>query len=260
MLFTIDNLQIHCDVLGDGEPILFIHGFPLSNELWRAAAQGLSERWRCILPDLRGHGRSAATPEVSMAHYADDLAALLDKLREWRPAVIIGMSMGGYIAFEFFRRHRNRVRALVLCDTQANADTPEAVARREALAQAVMNDGSIVAADAMVPRLFAAGASVELRQKWQSIISNSPPVGVAAAARALARRPDSNPTLAEIDCPTLVVVGQEDTLTPPSLAEELRRAIRGSRLEIIPAAGHMSPVEQPASFNSVLRTFLDSLQ
>ncbi len=195
-----------------------------------------------------------------MARYADDLAAMLDKLREWRPVVVVGLSMGGYIAFEFFRRFRSRVRAMVLCDTRANADAPEGAAQREAMAQCVLKDGSRAAADAMINKLFASQASPTLKQHWLGVISRNPPMGVAAAARALATRPDSVPTLAKMDCPTLLVVGREDTLTPLGPMEEMGRAIRGSRLEIIEGAGHMPPVEQPETFIRVLRGFLDTLQ
>ncbi|HKQ49799.1 MAG TPA: alpha/beta hydrolase [Phycisphaerae bacterium] len=259
MVIEIDNLALHCEVFGEGEPVLFIHGFPLSGEMWRGAAEALSDRWRCLVPDLRGHGRSAASAAASMARYADDLAAMLDKLREWRPVVVVGLSMGGYIAFEFYRRHRARVRAMVLCDTRAEADAPDGAAKREAMAQEVLKNGSRAAADVMVDKLFAPGVSPQLRQHWHDAMSRNPPVGVAAAARALATRPDSTSTLTTIDCPTLFVVGREDTLTPPAPMEAMARAIRGARLEIIEGAGHMPPVEQPGEFNRILRGFLESL-
>jgi 3-oxoadipate enol-lactonase len=259
MTINIDNLDLHCDIWGDGQPVLFIHGFPLSNEMWRSTAERLSDRWRCICPDLRGHGQSAASPAASMARFADDLAAMLDKLPVRRPAVIVGLSMGGYIAFEFFRRHRNRVRAMVLCDTRANADAPDGAARREAMAQAVLKEGSRAAADAMIGQLFAPDALPTLKQHWHDIISRNSPMGVAAAARAMATRADSIPTLVQIDCPTLLVVGREDVLTPPGPMQEMARSIRGSRLEIIDSAGHMPPVEQPEEFARVIRAFLDAL-
>ncbi len=255
----IGDFNLHYEIIGDGEPILFIHGFPLSGEMWRPTAERLADRWKCIVPDLRGHGQSSATTEASMTRYADDLAALLDKLHEWRPAVIVGLSMGGYIAFEFFRRHRNRIRALVMADTQANADAPDAAARRETLAQTVLKDGSRAIADAMIPQLFSQTALQSARDQWHAAISQTSPVGVAAALRAMATRPDSTPTLAQIDCPTLIVVGQHDTITPPAVSEEMHRAIRGSRLEIILTAGHVPPIEQAGSFTGVLRQFIEEL-
>jgi pimeloyl-ACP methyl ester carboxylesterase len=259
MIINIDNLDLHCDIWGDGQPVLFIHGFPLSNEMWRGTAERLSDRWRCICPDLRGHGQSAASPAASMARFADDLAAMLDNLPVRRPAVIVGLSMGGYIAFEFFRRHRSRVRAIVLCDTRANADAPDGAARREAMAQAVLKEGSRAAADAMIGQLFAPDASPALKQHWHDIMSRNSPMGVTAAARAMATRVDSIPTLAQIDCPTLLVVGREDALTPPGPMQEMARSIRGSRLEIIEGAGHMPPVERLEEFARVVRAFLDAL-
>lgn len=259
MLIEIDNLAVHCEVVGEGEPVLFIHGFPLSGEMWRGASEALSDRWRCIVPDLRGHGRSGASAGATMARYADDLAALLDMLKELRPVVVVGLSMGGYIAFEFYRRHRVRVRAMVLCDTRAEADAPDGAAKREAMAQDVLKNGSRAAADAMIDKLFATGTSPQLRQHWLDAMSRNPPVGVAAAARALATRPDSTPTLATIDCPTLLVVGREDAITPLAAMEAMASAIEGARPEIIEGAGHMPPVEQPGEFNRILRGFLESL-
>ena len=259
MVIEIDNLALHCEVLGEGEPVLLIHGFPLSGEMWRSTSVALSDRWRCIVPDLRGHGRSEASAGASMARYADDLAAMLDKLREWRPVVVVGLSMGGYIAFEFYRRHRARVRAMVLCDTRAEADAPDGAAKREEMAREVLKNGSRAAADAMVDKLFAAGVSAQLKQQWNEIMLRNPPEGVAAAARALATRPDSTSTLATIDCPTLLVVGREDAITPLAPMEAMTRLIRGARLEVIEGAGHMPPVEQPVDFNRILRGFLESL-
>lgn len=259
MFVDVENVRLYCDSRGDGEPVLFIHGFPLTGEMWRETEERLSDRWRCIVPDLRGHGQSAASPAASMARYADDLVAVLDKLCEWRPVTVVGLSMGGYIAFEFFRRHRGRTRALVLCDTRATADTPEAAAQREATARNVLQKGSRLVADAMIDGLFAPQAPQTIKQRWLDLMSKNPPMGVAAALRAMAARPDSTPTLSKIDCPALLVVGREDAITPVARTEEMKRAIPGARIEIVEGAGHMTPVEQPDAFTNVLREFLISL-
>jgi pimeloyl-ACP methyl ester carboxylesterase len=189
MQLVIGDGVLHCQVLGDGPPILFIHGFPLSHEMWLPVADQLRDRWRCILPDLRGHGRSAVSPEVTITQFADDLAALLDAISETRPVVPVGLSMGGVIALEFFRQQRARLRALVLANCRANAETPEGVARRAALAQSVLRDGSQVAADAMICDLFAPAAPAGLRSEWRARIARTPPAGVAAASRAPRRPP-----------------------------------------------------------------------
>lgn len=227
--------------------------------MWLHVAEALKERYLSVIPDLRGHGRTPPHSQVSMASFADDLAALLDHLRIWEPIVLVGLSMGGMIGFEFFRRYRPRVRALVLCDTRAIADPPDAAARREELARKVLAEGSHVAADAMVPKLFAPSTPQAIRDRWHAIMSANPPEGVAAAARALAHRPDSTATLATINCPTLYVCGEFDELTPPDMMRDLHLATPGSQFVLIPRAGHMPPVEQPEAFNQALAGFVDSL-
>ena len=258
MQARVNGVMLHYELVGDGEPILFVHGFPLSGALWKPIAERL-QGWRCLVPDLRGHGRSAATPTATIEQFSDDLVALLDTIGERRPVVLCGLSMGGVIAFDFFRRHRARLRALVLVDCRANADTPEGRQQREELAQAVLRDGSRVAADSMIDKLLAPQASPALRTEWHAIMAATPPVGVAAAARALAQRPDSTATLGRIDVPTLLVFGEEDRITPPDLARQMLAAIPGARLELISAAGHLPPVEQPDRFLQAIRTFLAEL-
>ncbi len=259
MQTLIDQCAIHFDVVGDGPPVLFAHGFPLSGRMWAATVEALRDRWRCVVPDLRGHGRSGTSPAASMTRYADDLAGVLDVVGEKQPAVFVGLSMGGMIGFEFFRRHRRRLRALVLADTRATPDTPEGLERRERMAQAALTHGSRAVADMMIEQLMAPEAAKALRDEWHAVMSRTPPAGLAAAARALAGRPDSVPTLARIDCPTLLVFGEQDALTPPSLGEEMQKRIAGARLAVIPGAGHLPPVEQPDTFNAALRGFLEQI-
>lgn len=255
----IDGGSLVVDVAGSGAPLLFVHGFPLSAEMWYPAIDALSGQHRCIAPDLRGHGRSDAWPQADITAHAADLAAVLDAVGEHRPVVLIGLSMGGIIGFEFFRRYRARLRALVLVDTRANPETPEGVAAREAVAAAALHEGSQTAADGMIDRLFAPTASPDLKRYWHGVMARTSPTGVAAAARALATRPDSQPTLATIDCPTLVIVGQHDVITPPDVLRQIHAGIRDSRFEVIADAGHMPPVEQPETFVGVVRRFLAEL-
>ncbi|MEW6199854.1 MAG: alpha/beta fold hydrolase [Planctomycetota bacterium] len=258
MQARVNGVMLHYELVGDGEPILFVHGFPLSGVLWKPIA-GRLDGWRCVIPDLRGHGQSEATPATTIEQFSDDLVALLDKIGEQRPVVLCGLSMGGAIAFDFFRRHRARLQALVLVDCRANADTPEGRQQREELAQAVLRDGSGVAADSMIDKLLAPQAPPALRTEWHAIMAATPPVGVAAAARALAQRFDSTVTLGRIDVPTLLVFGEEDRITPPDLARQMFATIPGARLELIPGAGHLPPVEQPERFLRAIRTFLADL-
>ncbi len=259
MTAHINGIEMYYDVHGSGEPVLFVHGFPLSGRLWRSVIDPLRERYRLVVPDLRGFGRSGVGVEASIARYADDLVGLLDVLDEQRPVVVVGFSMGGYVAFEFHRRHQSRVRGLALVDTRAEPDDEAGKLDREEQAKRVLREGSGVVADAMVEVLFGKQASTELRETWRGVMSTAPREGVAAALRAMARRADSRPLLATIEVPTVVVVGEDDAVTPPATARCLHEAVAGSKLAVIPGAGHMTPVEQPQRFTQVLLEFLDSL-
>lgn len=255
----IHGRSLFYEVHGAGDPILLVHGFPLSGELWRPLVPILGKTFKLIIPDLRGLGRSDASAEVTMAGFADDLAALLQHLDETRPVVLVGMSMGGYIAFEFCRRHRHRVRALVLTNTRAVADSPEGLADRREMAGLASREGSAAVGRAMLPRLFGPRASTALRARWLEIMAATRPEGIVAALGAMAQRPDSFPTLASMTCPVLIVAGEDDILTPPGDARRMHETAPCSRLEIIPGAGHMSPVERPEPFLAVLGRFLEAL-
>lgn len=252
----INGIDFHYEVHGAGQAVLFVHGFPLSHRLWTPMVERLSDVYTLIMPDLRGMGQTEATETCTMAMFADDLKALLDHVGVTEPVVVVGMSMGGYIAFEFFRRHRQCVRALVLADTRCQADPPEIVQVRVKTAARVLAEGSKVVADGMIDLLFAPGAPETLRKEWHEIMVASSPVGVAAALDAMAKRVDSTATLPQIDVPTLVVVGENDAITPPRDAEFMHAAIPNARLEIIPEVGHMSPVENPQRFADAVRRVL----
>jgi len=243
-----------------GVPILFIHGFPLTGQMWEAAVAQMPEEYRCIIPDLRGLGESEAADPHSMAAYADDLAGLLDDIDEKRPVVVVALSMGGYVAFEFYRRHRAKVRALALIDTRANSDSAEARAGRMTMIEKVKASGSKAVADAMIEKLFAANVDPELKQEWYEIMSSQPPEGVVGTLQAMADRADSTPMLASIDCPTLIVCGDQDVITPPDVHQEMHAAIAGSRLEIVAESGHMTPLEQTDEFTNILCEFLETLE
>ncbi|GMV24555.1 MAG: alpha/beta hydrolase [Phycisphaerae bacterium] len=259
MRVPVTDGELQCDVIGSGSPVVFLHGFPLSGLMWAHAAIRLPPGHRAIIPDLRGHGRSTASLETSITQLADDVVTLLDAVAPDQQAVFLGLSMGGMICFDIWRRHRPLVRALVLCDTRSNVDTAEAAQRRLALADAALKEGPSAVVDAMLPNLFAPQLDPQLRAHWRSIMLETPTVGLAATQRALASRPDSTATLSTIACPTLVVAGELDTLTPLDSMRRIHESIPSSRLEVIAGAGHVPPVEQPERFSTVLNTFLNSL-
>lgn len=241
---------------GHGPPLLLIHAFPLSSAMWEDQLDALSTRMRVIAPDLYGFGASArGSGAASLDRHADDLAGLLDELKIEK-ATIAGLSMGGYISFAMLRRHRDRIERLILADTRAGADSEEGKQGREKNAQLAEAEGAGAIADQMLPKLLSANATDEVRDEVRKIIKANDRAGLVAALRAMAARPDSTPLLVTIDVPTLVIVGSEDALTPPSEARAMRAAIPGSRLVEIPGAGHLSNVEAPDAFNTAIEEFV----
>lgn len=255
----VHGVDLALDDRGSGPALLFVHGFPLDGTLWRHQAAAFPG-WRTLIPDLRGLGRSDA-PDLgySLATYADDLAGLLDAIGV-DDVVLAGLSMGGYIGFEFLRRHRSRVRGLVLIDTRAQADSAEGRKGRETAMTDVREGGAALIADQMLPRLFAPSAPETLRDEVRAMMAAAPVAGILGALAAMRDRPDSTGMLPSlVGLPTLVVVGAEDRMTPPKDAEAMAKAIPGARLAIIPHAGHLAPLEQPEAFNKHLTSFLARL-
>jgi 3-oxoadipate enol-lactonase len=245
---------------GAGQPILFIHAFPLHSAIWDRQIAAFSPQHRVIAPDLRGLGATArGSGAASLDQHADDMAALLDHLGI-ESATVVGLSMGGYITFALWRRHRERIAALVMADTRAGADTEEGKQGREKNAKLAEEHGPGALADQMLPKLLGPNAPAALREQVRAIIESNDRVGIAAALRAMAARPDSTPLLATIDVPTLVLVGAEDVLTPPSEAEAMFNAIPGCRIAELPGAGHLSNIEAPEAFNAQVAEFLTPRQ
>lgn len=267
MKAIIDRTAISYDTFGDRRRIgvLLIHGFPLTGDMWMPVVERLGGEFALVVPDLRGFGRSQLAPDddpqmpISIARYADDMAALLDLMGEDRSMVVVGLSMGGYVAFELWRRSADRIRGLVLADTRADADSPvKQRERREAIDQ-VLAQGTRAVADAMAPKLFSPRAAPELRATWRARMAALDRHGVAAALRAMAGRADSTSTLSTITCPALVVVGEDDEVTPVAEARRMQQAIALSRLDVIAGAGHLPPIEQPDAFARSLREFIRSV-
>ena len=260
---TVNGVNLAVEVRGEGPAVLFVHGYPLDRTLWQHQLGALTG-FRRIAPDLRGLGLSDA-PDLgySMATYADDLAALLDALHVDQ-AVVVGLSMGGYIALEFARRYRARLRGLVLMDTRAEADAPEVRKAREAAAQVARERGAAAIAAQMVPTLFAPGAAQTMPQvvdRVRAMMEAAPVKGIVGALAAMRDRADNTPFLRELgEVPTLVVVGEQDQTTPPRVVRGVAEGIPGAMLSVIPGAGHLPPVEQPLATTRVLTEFLQSLR
>lgn len=260
----IRGIEMAYEVEGSGQAVVLLHGFPFNRKMWRAQVEALSDRYRVITPDLRGFGETSAESEqpATMREMAEDLAALMDELGIER-FILGGLSMGGYVAFAFYRHFPLRVRNLILADTRPQSDTDEARENRERQAQQALSEGIGGIVEAMLPKLLAPETFSErggVVEELRAMMLGTDPRGAAAALRGMAERPDQTHLLARILAPTLIIVGGEDQLTPLKDAQLMHREIRGSRLEVIEGAGHVSNMERPAEFNRALRLFLDSLQ
>jgi 3-oxoadipate enol-lactonase len=257
-----DDAEIVYWSLGDGSPVLLLHPFPVNHEFCLPVAEALASRYRVVLPDLRGHGDSGVGEgPATMEKHAADLARVMDDAEVGR-APLIGVSIGGYALFEFWRRHRGRVAALGLCNTKAPADGPEARAGRLQAANDVLERGTEAFFESMIPRVMAKNTR-EMRPDLVDgalrMMRKMSPEDVAQVQRGMAARPDSVETLKTINVPTLLVTGDEDGMTGVNEAELMRRHISGSQLRVIPKAAHYSPGEQPEAASKLLRQFLDGL-
>jgi pimeloyl-ACP methyl ester carboxylesterase len=256
-----DGTELWYEESGSGLPVVFLHGWPHDHTAWTAQLSGLATHARCIAPDLRGFGRSTVAGPWSMDRYADDVVALLDALAIDR-AVICGLSMGGYVALAIWRRHPERVRALVLVDTRATADDQEGREKRRRLIRFVESQGIDALADQQLGLMLGPATLAtrpELSEALRRMMASQPAEGVTGALRAMMERPDSTGLVAGITVPTLVVGGTEDAIIPGDVLRRLAAAIPGARLEMIDGAGHLPQFERPGTFNHALGDFLESL-
>jgi 3-oxoadipate enol-lactonase len=262
------NVQVNGIMLaygdkGTGLPLVFLHAFPLNRTMWAAQEETLSSLFRVVTVDLRGHGESDAPLwHYSLDQTADDVRALLDQL-SIQQAVFVGLSMGGYILFAFYRKYAERVKGLVLADTRAQADTTEGKAGRFQMAQTAYTEGPAAIADIMLPKLLSPTTirtRPEIVRKVRAMIEGNQISGIAGDLMAMAERPDSIPLLRRITCPTQIIVGELDHATPPSDAKLMAEQIPGSRLRVIPHAAHLTNLEQPEQFNQIIASFVSHLE
>jgi len=258
MQTTVNGISLAYTDEGQGLPLLFVHGFPLSRECWRPQVEALSSVCRTIALDLRGFGESDATSgTTTMDQFADDIAALLRVLGA-TPAVVVGHSMGGYVALAFARRHAELLRGLVLVGTRGGPDSPEAAAGRRAAAESVKVQGVQGLIDSMASKMLAPGSdNAGMKVAVRHFMAPSSRDGVVGALLGMAERPDSIASLGQIEVPTLVVSGAADIIIDPAESQTLAHAIPGSQLQIIPEAGHIVSYEQPEVFNRGFREWLE---
>ncbi len=263
MKARIAGAEINYDVQGDGPALLLLHGFPCDLTTWQPQVEALASAWRVVRFDARGFGASPpGDGALTMERIADDAAGLLDHL-DLGQAVFIGLSMGGYAGFAFVRRHAERLRGLVLTNTRALPDDPEARRRRAELAEQVRQRGVEAAAEAFLPKVVGDTTRRDnpaLVERLRATMLGASRQGVIDALAGLAARADSRPTLREIAVPTLVISADEDGISPPDEARAMQAAIPGSRVAILPRAGHMSNLENPAAWNAAVLAFLRELR
>ncbi len=249
--------------VGQGRPVVLLHGFPLTHEMWRPQIPALTVEHRVIAPDVRGFGGSASfdgTPSIE--RMADDVAELLDNLLIDQPVALCGLSMGGYAALAFARKYPERLGALILADTRAEPDPPEGKAKRGEMIELAQQQGSGAVIEQMLPKLLGESTRQhrpEVADAVRALATAQKPESIMATLAALRDRPDAREWLPAINVPTLVIVGSEDTLTPPEMAQTLVDAIPNARLVTVDGAGHLSNLEQPVQFNQAVLGFLRSL-
>ena len=257
---TANGVEIAYNDQGSGDTtIVLVHGFPLDKSMWDAQVEALSGEFRVITPDLRGHGESQVVAgPYTMELLADDLKGLLDALNLDKVA-LGGFSMGGYAVFSFYRKYPERVESLMLLDTRPQPDSDEGKAGREGMAQLAESEGAAPIAERLVPRLLAE-ATVANRQdvvdRLTAMITSCPVEGIAGDLRGMALRGDSTDLLSGISVPTLLVVGDQDVITPPAESQMMASTIPNAKLVEIPGAGHLSNLENPDAFTAAIHDFL----
>ena len=253
-------MKLAHDDVGQGLPVVFLHAFPLSRQMWRRQVEALASACRVIVPDLPGFGESPlleGTPSVEAM--ADAVAGLLDERGVREPVVLGGLSMGGYVAFAFARKYPGRLRKLILCDTRAEPDDDTARANRDKMIELVSKKSVAAVVEQMLPKLLGPRTLAEnpaLVDEVKRIAGAQRPEGVVAALKALRDRPDSRPTLAQLRVPTLFVVGRDDALTPVEATRSMAGQVPGSTTVVIEEAGHLSNLEHPGAFADAVLAFL----
>ncbi|HEV3081359.1 MAG TPA: alpha/beta fold hydrolase [Gemmataceae bacterium] len=258
------NVTLEYEDVGHGKPLVLLHGFPFSLQMWRPQAASLQTRYRVITPNLRGFG--ATDPfdgQPSVEQMAEDVSGLLDMLGIKEPVVLGGLSMGGYVALAFARHHADRLRGLILADTRAEADTAEGKANRDKTIAFAQTHSAREVVEQMLPRLLSERTRQQqpgVAEEITNIAAAQSRTGIVGALQAMRDRPDSLPFLQNISVPAVVIVGQDDIVTPLVAAQNLVQGIGGAVLAVIPEAGHMSNLEQPRAFTEALETFLKTLK
>ncbi|MEM8946272.1 MAG: alpha/beta hydrolase [Planctomycetota bacterium] len=261
----VNGIELACHTAGEGLPLVLIHGFPFDHTMWAPQIETLSSRCQVIAPDLRGYGASKmgttdSSDGVDMATYAQDVAAWLDEFEVREPVILCGFSMGGYILWQFAKRHPERIRALILCDTRTVADSPEASAGRRKMAESIEDTGVEPVVEGLVPKLLATDTLAnrpEIVQQVSEMIRQASPAAIASAQRGMAAREDVSAELDSFDWPALVVVGEEDAISPAEEMRGIAKSLPQGQFCEIAGAGHMTALENPVAVNDAMQRFIE---
>jgi pimeloyl-ACP methyl ester carboxylesterase len=259
---TVNGVTLAYEDRGRGMPVVLLHGYPLDSRMWANELHSLSAHWRVLAPDLRGFGKSPSIEPFTIEDLADDVHALLAKLGAL-PCVVGGFSMGGYVALAFAKKHPRDVRALILVDTRAEADTAEGKAGREKAIELVRKSGVKAIADQMLPKLLVPDdqrRGPKATDTVRQMIESQPPMTIEHALRAMRDREDYTTMLPSIAVPTLILVGEKDPLTPPQMSRAMHERIPRSQLVEIPNAAHLTPLENPDAVGHAMQDFLRTLK
>lgn len=264
MIIEVQDTQLYVEESGRGNPLLLIHGYPFNHEMWHPQIEAFSTTARIIAPDLRGHGGSPPSKGPStMDLLADDCAKVLETLGVDEPVTVCGLSMGGYVAFAFYRRYPSLVAGLILAATRAKADSPEIKVKRDESAALAEENGVQAVTANMLPMIMSPktySTNPELVDRVEQIMAQTSLQGMVSALMGMKVRPDSTPTLDAISVPSLIIHGSDDQIIPLSEAEAMHTSIKDSQFEIIADAGHLPNLEQPKLFNQIVKQFIDSMK
>jgi 3-oxoadipate enol-lactonase len=253
-----DNIAIYSRGSHHNKHIIFVHGFPYDHTMWENQVKALSQDFYCVTYDIRGLGNSpAGDGQFTLEMFVDDLVGIVDELKLNKP-VLCGLSMGGYIALRTIERIEEKFRALILCDTKSTADNDETKLKRAAGIKKINTEGVQKYVSEFIPNCFAEESIVKLGNEYKSILENSMkfnPAGVKGCLLAMAGRTDTTGYLSKIKIPVLLLCGEKDKLTPPNVMKEMADKIPGSEFQIVPGAGHISPIENPEFVNEKILGF-----
>ncbi|QDT45797.1 3-oxoadipate enol-lactonase 2 [Gimesia alba] len=261
---AVNGINMKVLVEGSGPPLLFVHGFPLNHRMWQAQIEYFKNAFTVVAPDLRGFGATEVTRgTVTMKQHAEDLNMLLNELGLEEPIIFCGLSMGGYIAWEFWKHFPQRLNALILCDTRAGSDTEEGIKNRLKMVDLVLKHGPEPISSSMIPNLISEASQrthPEIVEKLMEMIQSTDREGIAASQRGMAERNNFMEEIRDLQIPTLCLVGSEDQLTPPDVMKDMSSQIPNSNYTEVPGIGHMAPMEAPAEVNQIIGEFLASCQ